>query len=172
MSNTFSILWPTLLTMLFTLTLVVLFLRQENKRRKFEIRVKEGSELLRLRIQAYERLILLMERLNPESLVLREQQHSWTSVQFQTHLLKIIRREFDHNLAMQLYVSDKSWNKVKAAREGLIRLINTTASRIDVNAPALELGRFLIENMGGELILYFNEAINAIKDEMNEYYGK
>ena len=135
MSNTFSILWPTLLTMLFTLTLVVLFLRQENKRRKFEIRVKEGSELLRLRIQAYERLILLMERLNPESLVLREQQHSWTSVQFQTHLLKIIRREFDHNLAMQLYVSDKSWNKVKAAREGLIRLINTTASRIDVNAP-------------------------------------
>ena len=122
-------------------------------------------------MQAYERLILLLERLNPESLVLREQRHTLTSMQFQSHLLKMIRQEFDHNLAMQLYVTPNTWDKVKAAREGLIRLINTTANNIKPEAPALELGRFLIENMGRDLNLYFYDAIATIKKEMNEFYG-
>jgi hypothetical protein len=157
--------------MVFALVLIYLFITQENRRRQHEIRVKESTELLRLRMQAYERLILLLERLYPESLVLREQRHTMTSVQFQSHLLKMIRQEFDHNLAMQLYVSTNTWDKIKAAREGLIRLINTTANNIKPEAPALELGRFLIESMGGDLNLYFNDAIATIKKEMNEFYG-
>ncbi len=169
--TTWTILLPSIATMLFALVLIYLFITQENRRRQQEIRVKESTELLRLRMQAYERLILLLERLSPESLVLREQRHSMTSVQFQSHLLKMIRQEFDHNLAMQLYVSPNTWDKVKAAREGLIRLINTTANNIKPEAPALELGRFLIENMGRDLNLYFNDAIATIKKEMNEFYG-
>ena len=170
--NTWTIFIPSIATMLFTLALVYLFIRQENKRRRQEIRIKESTELLRLRMQAYERLILLLERLNPESLVLREQRHSMTSVQLQAHLLKMIRHEFDHNLAMQLYVSPTTWNKVKAAREGLIRLINTTAKDIKPEARALELGRSLIENMGNDLNLYFTDAVVTIKKEMNEFYGR
>ncbi len=169
--TTWTILLPSIATMVFALVLIYLFITQENRRRQQEIRVKESTELLRLRMQAYERLILLLERLNPESLVLREQRHSMTSVQFQTHLLKMIRQEFDHNLAMQLYVSPNTWDKVKAAREGLIRLINTTANSIKPDAPALELGRFLIENLGRDLNLYFNDAIATIKKEMNDFYG-
>ncbi|MCA1745527.1 MAG: hypothetical protein LC643_07480 [Bacteroidales bacterium] len=169
--TTWTILLPSIATMVFALVLIYLFITQENRRRQQEIRVKESTELLRLRMQAYERLILLLERLNPESLVLREQRHTMTSVQFQSHLLKMIRQEFDHNLAMQLYVSPATWDKVKAAREGLIRLINTTANNIKPEAPALELGRFLIENMGRDLNLYFYDAIATIKKEMNEFYG-
>ena len=171
MKETFHILLPSLITMLLLMIFVVLFFRQENRRRLHEIRVKEGQEMLRLRMQAYERLILLLERLNPESLVLREQKHTMTSLQFQNHLLKIIRHEFDHNLTMQLYVENSTWEKVKAAREGLIRLINTTANNIKADAPALELGRFLIENVGRDLNLYFNDAIATIKKEMNMMYG-
>lgn len=169
--TTWTILLPSIATMVFALVLIYLFITQENRRRQQEIRVKESTELLRLRMQAYERLILLLERLNPESLVLREQRHTLTSMQFQSHLLKMIRQEFDHNLAMQLYVTPNTWDKVKAAREGLIRLINTTANNIKPEAPALELGRFLIENMGRDLNLYFYDAIATIKKEMNEFYG-
>lgn len=171
MKETFNILLPSLVTVLLLLIFVVLFFRQENRRRLHEMRLKEGQELMRLRMQAYERLILLIERLNPESLVLREQKHTMTSLQFQNHLLKIIRHEFEHNLTMQLYVDNDTWQKIKAAREGLIRLINTTANNIKADAPALELGRFLIENVGRDLNLYFNDAIATIKKEMNRYYG-
>ncbi len=171
MNQTVLILLPSLLTMAFTLILIYLFIRQENRRRHQEIRLKESSEMFRLRMQAYERLTLLLERLNPESLVLREQRHDMTALQFQKHLLKIIRHEFDHNLTMQLYVTYPTWEKVKATREGLVRLINTTAGRIDANAPALELGRFLIEDVGKDLNLYFNDALSSIQREMNELYG-
>jgi hypothetical protein len=171
MSYTTILLMPSIVMMAFTLIMVFVFIRQENKRRGQEIRIKESTELMRLRMQAYERLILLLERLNPESLVIREQSHSMTSLQFQNHLLKIVRHEFDHNLSMQLYVSPSVWEKVKAAKEGLVRLINTTANDIKKEAPALELGRFMIENTGRDLNLYFNDAIGAIRKEMREYYG-
>lgn len=170
--ETWTIFLPTLITSLITLIIVYLFMRQEQKRRLHELRIKESTELMRLRMQAYERLILLMERLNPQSLILREQRHNLTTLQFQSHLLKIIRSEFDHNLAMQLYVSPTTWDKVKAAREGLIRLINTTANNIKPEAPALELGRHLIENVGRDLNLYFNDAIQQIRKEMHDYYGR
>ena len=171
MEETFKILLPSILTMLLLLVIIFLFFRQENKRRRHEARLKDGQEMLKLRLQAYERLILLLERLKPESLVLREQNHAMTSVQFQNHLLKITRHEYEHNLAMQLYIDNPTWEKVKAARDGLVKLINTTASNIKPDAPALELGRFLIENTGADLNLYFNDAIASIKKEMNIYYG-
>ena len=170
--NTWTIFIPSVVIMIFALVLIYLFINQENKRRRQEIRIKEGTELLRLRMQAYERLILLIERLSPESLVLREKRNNMTTVQFHTHLLKIIRREFDHNLAMQLYVSTACWNKIKAAREKLIRLINTTAKDIKPEAPSLELGRQLIENTGEDVNLYLKDAIVTIKNEMNDYYGR
>ncbi|MDG5800335.1 hypothetical protein QA597_08200 [Marinilabiliaceae bacterium ANBcel2] len=162
---------PMLILVGFTLTMVYLFIRQENRRRQQELKLKHSSELVRLRFQAYERLILLIERLNPEALVLREQRHTMNAFQFQSHLLKIIRKEFEHNISMQLYVSSDVWQKIKAAREGLLRLINTTASETSSKAPALELGRKIIEQSGNDLNLYFNDAINEIKKEMREYYG-
>ncbi|TCO06920.1 DUF7935 family protein [Natronoflexus pectinivorans] len=172
MNNTLLIFLPSVIVVVFTLILIYLFMNQENRRRHQEIRVKESSEMFKLRMQAYERLTLLLERLNPESLILREQRHDLSALQFQTHLLKIIRTEFDHNLTMQIYVTIPTWEKVKAAKEGLVRLINTTANNIDKKAPALELGRFLIENTGRDLNLYFNDAIASIRKEMNDLYGK
>lgn len=163
---------PVFCTMAFAIVLTILFLRQENKKCRHELRLNESLELMRLRFQAYERLILLMERLKPEALVLREQKRGLTTLQFQTLLLKIIRQEFDHNIAMQLYVDDKTWTRVKAAKEALVKLINTTATGIANNASALELSRQIIEGAGGETILYFNNAIAAIREEMNKLYGK
>ncbi len=162
---------PVILVMIFTITLVIVFMKQETRRRQLEIRSKEGAELMRQRILAYERLTLLLERLHPEALVLREQKKNMTSIMFQQHLLKVIRSEFDHNLSMQIYVSDRTWAKIKSTREGLVRLVNSTAANTDPNAPAIVLGHSLIESSGGDLTHYFRNSIKAIKSEMNEFYG-
>ncbi|MGQ1948296.1 DUF7935 family protein [Geofilum sp. OHC36d9] len=156
--------------MVFTLLLVSFFLRQETRRRQLEIRYKDGVELMKHRLQAYERLTLLLERLSPEALILREQRHDLSGVSFHQHLLRVIRNEFDHNMAMQVYVNASTWEKIKSAREALVRLINSTAAGLDPKAPALELGRLIIENSGGELIQIFRSAIAAIRDEMSNYY--
>lgn len=162
---------PLFLVMAFTITIVIVFMRQETRRRLLEIRSREGADLIRQRMLAYERLTLLLERLHPEALVLREQKKNMTSVMLHQHLLKVIRSEFDHNLSMQIYVNNRTWKQIKSTREALVRLINSTAANTDPNAPAIVLGHSLIENAGGELVHYFRNSIKAIKDEMNELYG-
>jgi len=162
---------PILLVMIFATIIVFLFIKQENKRKQFEIRANEGKELLKQRIVAYERLILLMERLQPESLIIREQKGNMNSMQFHQHLLKVVRKEFEHNLSMQLYVKDKTWDKVKRTRDTLVRIINSTATNVKPESPAIVLGHAIIENGGGDLIQYYRNSIKSIKKEMNEFYG-
>jgi hypothetical protein len=159
-----------LAVMVFVLLLVSFFMRQETRRRQLELRYKDGVELMRHRLQAYERLTLLLERLSPEALILREQRRDLTGVSFHQHLLRVIRDEFDHNMAMQLYVNQSTWEKIKSARGALVRLINSAAAGLDPKAPALELGRLVIENSGGDVIHFFRNAIAAIRDEMSNYY--
>lgn len=171
MNHFLTAILPLVIVAALTITIIIIFMRQETRRRQFEIRFKEGSDIMRQRMLAYERLTLLLERLYPESLVLREQKNNMTSVMFQQHLLKTIRKEFDHNLAMQIYVKDATWSKIKSTRETLVRQINNSAANTDPNAPAIVLGHAIIESAGGDLVHYFRNSIKAIKDEMNEYYG-
>ncbi len=163
---------PIFLVMVFAVTIILLFIRQEKRRKQFEIRAKEGSELMQQRILAYERLILLLERLQPESLIIREQKGIMSSMEFHKHLLKVVRREFEHNITMQLYVKNKTWEKIKSTREALLRTINSCANSVKPQDPAIVLGHAIIERSGGELIHYFRNSIKSIKEEMNDFYGE
>lgn len=162
---------PILIVMIFSVVITFLFIKQENKRKQFEIRAQEGRDLMQQRILAYERLILLLERLQPESLIIREQNNTMNSMEFHKHLLKVVRREFEHNLTMQLYVKSKTWEKIKSTRETLLRTINSCATNVKPEDPAIVLGHAIIERSGGELIHYFRNSIKSIKEEMNSFYG-
>lgn len=160
-----------LIIALFTLFLVHFYLKQDYQRRRLEILANDQAEILKLRFQAYERLTLLLERLSPESLVLREQRHDLKCMAFHTLLLKLIRQEFNHNLAMQIYISISTWEKIKQARESLIKLVNAAATRCKPDAPALDLGRIIIEEAGAQTNFLFKDALNAIKKEIELYYA-
>ena len=137
-----------------------------------EILAKDNAEILKLRFQAYERLTLLLERLMPEGLILREQRNDMDCQAFHSLLLRTIRQEFNHNLAMQVYVTIHTWGKVLTAREKLVKLINTSASRTKPDKPALLLGKTIIEEANPEVTFHFNDALNAIKNEIETYYSR
>jgi len=155
-----------------SILMVHLFIRQDYKRRRLEVLANESADIMKLRFQAYERLTLLLERLAPESLVLREQRHDMNCLAFHTLLLKTIRQEFNHNLAMQIYVSIPTWEKIKTARESLIKLVNKAVTSTKPDAKALELGRYIIEEAGAETNFYFTDALNEIKREIELYYTR
>ncbi len=154
----------------FTLVMVYFFLKQDIKRRRLEILSKDSAEVLKLRFQAYERLTLLLERLSPESLILREQRHDMTCNAFHAHLLKVVRQEFNHNLAMQIYVSINTWNKIKVAREKLVKLINKSAAASNPEGVALELGKIIIEDANIETNYFFIDSLISLKSEIGSYY--
>jgi hypothetical protein len=98
-----------------------------------------------LRLQAYERLILLMERTNLSDLITRTHKSGMSARMLHSELLKTIRNEFDHNIAQQLYVTNKSWDSLKTAKEETIKTINIAASHVSDTAPAMELVNVLFD---------------------------
>ena len=104
----------------------------DAKRALLELKVAQQSEASKLltpiKLQAYERLMMFLERIKPENLVMRCYQHGMTTSLLKDVMLKNVRDEFDYNLSQQLYVSQPSWARVKQAKEEIIALINSVSS--------------------------------------------
>ncbi|GAA0545379.1 DUF7935 family protein [Chitinophaga japonensis] len=103
------------------------------------------SAVLPLQLQAYERLVLLVERINPQSLISRVYQPEMTVVDMQISLVQTIKAEFDHNISQQIYVSPAAWETVKTLKEQTITLINQIATQLPPDAPAKELNKQILE---------------------------
>ena len=97
------------------------FVENEQKKSLLELKKMQAMETLKvvnpIRLQAYERLALFLERISPNSLVLRCYQPGMDLKVLQGVLTKNIRDEFEHNLSQQVYVSSEAWNRIKEAKE-------------------------------------------------------
>jgi len=146
------------------------FLRNSERRQK-EKTVRGNQKLITpLRLQAYERLVLFLERISPELLVMRVDYPAKTCEQLHSGLLQTIRAEFEHNLSQQLYISAEAWKSVKHAKDYTIALINNAAKDLDGQAPAIVLSRKILE-MAMELDQAVSEkAINELKKEIQQIF--
>jgi uncharacterized protein YneF (UPF0154 family) len=113
-----------------------------------EPRVDEKQKhLFPLTLQAYERIVLFMERIEPSNLVMRSKTSDMTAQQLHGSLLNNIREEYEHNVSQQIYISDNAWNLTKQAKEETINIINLAANSLDVNANSNDLTRAIFEKM-------------------------
>ncbi len=121
--------------------LLKLFFDNERNKRIWEFKTQHQKITLPLRLQAYERMILFLERMSPNSLIIRLQNQQMTARQLQMEMLSLIRAEFEHNLAQQLYISTNAWDVIVSAKENVIKIINISSEEVDPNAPFLELSQ-------------------------------
>lgn len=123
--------------------------------------------MLPLRLQAYERLVLFLERIHPSNLVMRLNAPELSAVRLQALLLKTIREEFEYNLSQQLYVSAQAWELVKNAKEEMVLLINCAATNLDEKAASAELVKTIFELMVEKGKLPVENALEMIRKEVN-----
>lgn len=143
-----ALLLPLIIVFLFVYYMLKSFFDQFEKQRKQELRVKFSEETLPLRFQAYERITLFLERIKPESLVMRIANDNMTTIELQKALLENIRQEYEHNLSQQIYVSLEAWSMVVAARQSMIQLVSTSAADYDPNQPYMEYATEILEEFG------------------------
>lgn len=155
------------------LTLLSLFyfkqhLRNEAMRRKFELQREKQKEALPLRLQAYERISLLMERIAPGKLMLRIAPISEDKQQYASLLIQTIEQEFDHNLAQQIYMSEDCWNIVRSSKNEIVQLIRKSLVNENIiNAQQLR------EEILNQMVADGNpteDALRAIKSEVSEIF--
>jgi len=165
-----KIVLPSLVMLVAIYYIVGGYFRNSEKRQKLKS-IRGNQKLITpLRLQAYERLILFLERISPELLVMRVAPPIRTCEQLYSELLQTIRAEFEHNLSQQLYVSAEAWKSVKNAKNYTIALINNAAKDMDNAAPAIILSRKILE-MAMELDQPVSEkAINELKREIQQIF--
>ena len=161
---------PALIVFLTSYMLIRKFLENDHKIRKIDLMLKNEQYILPVRLQAYERLVLFLERISPESLLMRVNRQGMTSQQLHSELLSIIRSEFEHNISQQIYISRESWEIIKNARSSLINIINTAAKSIEPDSPSIKLSQTILETIIDKEDSPTNVAIDHIKKEINELF--
>ena len=136
---------PALLVLLTAYLLLDKMLRNEDKLRKFELTKTNSATLTPIRLRAYERLILVLERTLPANLIVNTIKPEMTNLELHTHLLATIRQEFSHNISQQIYVSDDLWVYIRSAQESLLKLINTCSAQCNPSNPGAELAEMIIQ---------------------------
>ncbi len=136
---------PSLIVFITAYLIIRGFLDNETNKQRAEINLGNQRLLTPIRLQAYERLILFMERSAPEALIMRVQLQGMNAKQLKQSMIDAVRKEFEHNMSQQIYISPKAWEAVRNAKENLIKLINVAGGKIPPNANALNLGQHILE---------------------------
>ena len=161
---------PSLVVFLTVFYIIHSYFEDQEKRRLQDSTLKNRKMITPLRLQAYERVILFLERISPESLIMRISEPGMTCKQLQSSMLSTIRAEFDHNLSQQLYVSDEAWEMVKSARVNTMKIINLASDKVPPTAPYLQLSTKILEMVVEVEKTPSAQAINFLKKEVQRLF--
>ncbi len=105
----------------------------EEGRRRYIIHKEAQRTALPLRLQAYERLALFLERIDPAKLLIRITPQSSSKHDYEDYVIAQVEQEYEHNLTQQIYVSAECWNIITTAKNATIQTIRKTnmSERVD-----------------------------------------
>lgn len=147
------------------------FLDNDQHKRELDLKKSNQSVMTPLKLQAYERIVIFLERINPNMLVVRVNRNGITSHQLHMELIKTIKSEYEHNLSQQIYMSRGAWELVKTTKEEIIKLINISSTKVAHDAPGNELGMMILNITANlEKKLPNDIALDYIKKEVNQLF--
>ena len=147
------------------------FFDNQQKTQMLQMRIDEHREAVKLvtpiRLQAYERMALYLERISPDSLVLRCYQPGMDTKLLQGVMTKTIRDEWEHNLSQQVYVSSEAWNRIRQAKDEMIGVINSAAITIPQDSDPTRLASAIFATTtSGQMPTA--SALEFLKQEMRD----
>ena len=160
---------PALIVLISSYLIVKKFLVTETQRKQLAIFKDSQDTTLRLKLQAYERLVLFIERISPRQLIPRVYDSSMTVRDLQQMMTYSIKTEFEHNMSQQIYVSNNVWETVKNVKEQELNMINRISQTLDPEAPARDLHARILDVMQkAEEDLPTNVALQIINNEVKQ----
>ncbi len=161
---------PALIVALAMYYLVKKHYERDYNVRLLELRQKNTEVVLPIRLQAYERVVLLLERITPSNLLLRVSAAGQTAADYHRVLLAEIRNEFNHNMSQQVYMTEQAWQQVKHAREDVVGLINTTYQELPEGARGTDLAKRILETVLATEHDPTTRAISLVKQEIGQVF--
>ncbi len=161
---------PALIVFIVVYVMLRNFTKEENARRRYLLAKESQKTTLPIRLNAYERMVLFLERISPDSLLVRLQDDTLTALQYHASLLIDIRAEYEHNVAQQVYVSDEAWSVIRNAKENIVQLINACAAKVPPEVPSAQLANVILATYNQSEDSPTQLAISFVKNEIKKYF--
>jgi hypothetical protein len=159
---------PALVTGLIAYYFFDLHTKNEEGRRRYLLNKEAQKNTLPLRLQAYERMSLYMERINPTKLLIRIVPISNDKNDYENLIIAHIEQEFEHNLTQQIYMSDECWTIIVTAKNATIQMIRK-ANKSDFVDSADKLREVMLSDLM-EKQAPSNAALAYIKNEVGQMW--
>lgn len=141
------------------------YLNSQYQMKALEVRSKYSKDAIPLKLQAYERLLLFCERISIPNLIMRLKTSNMSSGALKNAMMISIQKEYEHNMAQQLYASQKLWQIITLAKNDMLSIVNNKGSEINPQENANLLSDALFSHMNNLQTNPLDVAIKAIKEE-------
>ncbi len=165
-SEILKITLPALLVLITAWVLLRGLMKNDQDKRRQELILQNSRTVIPIKLQAYERIILFLERISLESLLVRISTPGITASQLHSGLLSGVRSEFEHNLSQQIYMSPQAWEVVRNARSNIIKIINSEYEKMPENASGMDFSKQLLSAIMELDKEPHRVAIDYVKTEM------
>lgn len=135
-----------------------------------ELKKESRAHLLPLRLQAHERLIVFVDRLNPANLLVRLHQQGIELATLQAGILNEIKSEYQHNITQQLYVDSVTWNVVMKLKDDTVAMINHAVNELPANSNGIELSKAVLQHMATMKENPYDLTIELIKKDIQKLF--
>ena len=144
------------------------FIKSEEGRRRYLLKKDLQVNLLPTRLQAYERMTLFLERITPSKLLIRVIPLTTDKDDYEALIIQNIEQEYEHNLSQQIYISEKCWSAITAAKNATLQLIRK-ASTLEKTDTANKLREVILTEML-ERRSPSDAALSFLKDEVSDLW--
>ena len=145
------------------------FVRRDLDVRLLELRVGTNKETRLLKLQAYERMAIFLERISPAAVISRVLEPDMINHELQLAIIRTIRGEFEHNLSQQIYISSDAWTLIVSSKDELIKAIGMIASQVPSDASGQQVGRVILDSIANSgQMLPTQTALEFLKNEARE----
>lgn len=137
---------PTLIMGVVGYNFFILYTKNETAKRNYLLQKETKPDSLSLRLQAYERMTLFLERINPSQLLVRISPISENKNDYANYVIAQIEQEFEHNLAQQIYLSEECWSNILTAKNTTIQIILLAVKNEEIS-NANQLRESILKNL-------------------------
>ncbi len=137
---------------------------------KVEEKQKNNEVALPIRLRAYERLSLLLNRIEPKNLLATEKDVAINALDLKNRLIAKIQNEYNHNISQQIYVSDVLWEELIDTQNNLIEFITVAYSKCSKNDTSDFFAKIILDAYYSQQQTFIDATMVSLKEEVKDLY--
>lgn len=161
---------PSVVVAVITYLLISKLNEDSQKRLEYEIRKSNAKSFTPIKLQAYERLVLLLERISPPKLIQEYNTPGLSALELKNIMMVATHTEFSHNISQQIYISNQAWTFTKLVKEEVIEFIIQSYNILTPEATGIDLSKIMIDKMIETNSQPTQKAIDFLKAEIRLYF--